>query len=111
MESLAFLEISAKGKPQPIYVLNGDEDFLKRQVVVALRQRIFGGEENEFSLSIHRGDRATFAVVFGELQTLPFLRPYRLVMVEAADPFVTRHRGLLEKYVGEPARQGIVVLD
>jgi DNA polymerase-3 subunit delta len=34
-----------------------------------------------------------------------------LVVVENADPFVTRHRPLLEKYVGQPATTGVLVLE
>src|SRR5262249_43467628 len=37
--------------------------------------------------------------------------PRRLVVVENADPFVTRHRAALEKYVSQPAETGILVLD
>src|SRR5438445_5946 len=110
MESFAFLESTSK-KVLPVYVLHGDEDFLKRQVLHALRARIFGGDGNEFGLSTHPGDKAAFAAVFDELQTLPFLCPRRLVVVENADPFVTRYRAALEKYVVEPTEQGTLVLD
>ena len=36
MDSLTFLERPPKGKPQPLYVLHGDEDFLKRRVLDTL---------------------------------------------------------------------------
>lgn len=113
MESLDFLESSGRGKLQPVYVLHGDEDFLKRQVLGALRKRVFGAEGDDFGLSTHAGETATFAAVCDELETLPFLGPRRLVVVENADPFVTHHRAVLEKYVTglekrEPA--GVLVL-
>jgi DNA polymerase-3 subunit delta len=111
MDSLAFLDRAGRTKVQPVYVLHGDEDFLKRQVVLALRARLFGEGGDDFGLSSHSGDTATFAKVKDELETLPFLSPYRLVIVESADPFVTRHRGLLEKYVTQPAERGVLVLD
>ena len=37
MDSVTFLDKAAKAKPQPIYVLPGDEAFLKRRVLEALR--------------------------------------------------------------------------
>lgn len=111
MDSLTYLESTGKGGPQPIYVLHGDEDFLKRQVLRALRQRVFGGADNEFSYSTHAGDKAGFAQVFDELETVPFLSPCRMVVVENADPFVTQHRAALEKYVGQPSKKGILVLE
>jgi DNA polymerase-3 subunit delta len=110
MDSLTFLDKAAKAKPQPIYVLPGDEAFLKRRVLEALRLRVLGPDGGEFGLSSCPGDRATFAAVFDDLKTLPFLSPCRLVVVEEADPFVTRERARLEKYFAEPSGPGVLVL-
>jgi len=79
--------------------------------LAALRERVLGGEPDAFGLSSHEGDKADFAAIRGELETLPFLSPRRLVVVDKADPFVTRHRAALEKYVSNPASTGILVLD
>ncbi len=111
MDSLAFLDRAAKAKPQPVYVLHGDEHFLKRQVLVALRRVLLGADEDAFGLSAYEGDKAVFSAVHDELQTLPFLSPRRVVVVENADPFVTKHRAALEKYVAEPAAAGTLILD
>jgi DNA polymerase-3 subunit delta len=110
MDSLAFLERPRKGKPQPVYVLTGDEDFLKRQVVLALRQWLLGDGDDGFGYSSYPGDRAVWSAVHDEVQTLPFLGGYRLVVVDGADPFVTRHRPALEKYVAAPSSRGVLVL-
>src|SRR5262245_61342314 len=111
MDSLAFLENAAKSEPRPIYVLHGDEGLLKRQVLAALRTLVIGNEADAFGLSTQEGDKADFAAVRGELETLPFLSPRRLVVIENADPFVTEFRSSLEKYVGQPATTGVLVLD
>jgi DNA polymerase-3 subunit delta len=111
MDSLTFLDRAAKAKPQPFYVLTGEEAFLKRQVVAALRKIVLGVEDDGFGLSTFNGDKATFAAIHNELSTLPFLGPRRLVVVDNADPFVTEERQKLEKYVGEPAATGVLVLD
>jgi DNA polymerase III subunit delta len=111
MDSLTFLERAGRAKPQPLYVLTGEEDFLKRQVLAALRTVVFGKEAEEFGLSTHAGDKAVFATVRNELETLPFLSSRRLVVVEKADPFVTEYRAALEKYIGQPSATGVLVLD
>jgi DNA polymerase-3 subunit delta len=111
MDSLTFLDRSPTGEPFPVYVLHGDEGFLKRRVIGALRERILGPDADSFGLSVHEGDKADFAGVRGELETLPFLSPRRLVVIDKADPFVTRHRAALEKYVAAPASTGILVLE
>lgn len=111
MDSLSFLERSDRLKPQPIYVLPGDEPFLKRHVLNALKTQILGPEPDSFALSTYPGDKASFAAVRNDLTTLPFLSPRRMVVIDNADPFVTAERKKLEKYVAEPSPTGVLVLD
>jgi DNA polymerase-3 subunit delta len=111
MESFAFLERAARLEPRAVYVIHGDEDFLKKQVLQALRGLVFGKDADTFGLSTHEGDKASFAEVHDELDTLPFLSQRRLVIVENADPFITRFRALLETYVSGPSASGVLVLD
>lgn len=110
MDALAFLERGGKAKVQPVYVLHGDEDFLKRQAFLVLRRLVLDTEDGDFGLAIHDGEKAPFAAVRDEVGTLPFLGSRRLVLVENADAFVTRHRAALEKYVAEPISTGVLVL-
>ncbi len=111
MDSLTFLQGVAKAKPRPIYVLHGDEHFLKRRVLAALKSLVLGAEDNDFGVSNRDGDKAVWAEIHDELETLPFLSPRRLVMVDRADPFVSRERARLEKYFAEPSKTGVLVLD
>jgi DNA polymerase-3 subunit delta len=111
MDSRTFLQRAARAKPEPVYVVHGDEHFLKRHVLAALSKVVLGSDTSDFGLATFSGDKATFAAVYGELTTLPFLGSRRLVVVEGADPFVTRERPKLEKYVGEPAVTGVLVLE
>jgi DNA polymerase-3 subunit delta len=110
MDALAFLE-KKSAKLAPLYVLFGDEDFLKRQAMAVLRAQAFGDQGDDFGLVTFSGESAVFADVRGELETVPFLSPRRLVVVDRADPFVTKHRALLEKYAASPGGTGILVLD
>jgi DNA polymerase-3 subunit delta len=110
MDVFAFLE-RPPASPQPVYVLHGDEDFLKRQALGAIKKLVLGEGDDAFAFSTHAGDRASYADVRDELDTVPFLCPRRLVVVENADPFVTQWRSLLEKYVGQPSQRGVLVLD
>jgi DNA polymerase III subunit delta len=112
MDSLTFLEQAARSEMQSVYVVHGDEDFLRRQVLAALRKLVLGpDEEASFGLSSYPGDKAVWATVHDELNTLPFLCPRRLVVLEQADPFVTAHRPQLEKYVQAPSKSGVLVLE
>ena len=52
----------------------------------------------------------SLADVLDELFTLPFFSRRRLVVVEEADTFVTKHRKDLEAYVGSPSASGTLLL-
>ena len=111
MDSLIYLERGGKAKVLPLYVLHGDEPFLKRQVLLALRKRALGDESDDSAVSAYAGDKANFAAVFDELQTAPFFHPRRLIVIDNADPFVTTYRGTLEKKVANLPETGVLVLD
>src|SRR5690242_581522 len=97
MDSLTFLHGAAKAKARPIYVLHGDEHFLKRRVLAALRSLVLGPDDDGFGFTSRDGEKAIWAEIHDELETLPFLSSRRLVVLDRAEPFVTRERQRLEK--------------
>jgi DNA polymerase-3 subunit delta len=111
MDALPFLAAVGKAKRQPVYVLLGDEDFLKRRCRDAIVKHALGDADPAFAVSAYAGDKLDFSTVRNDLDTLPFLSPCRVVVVDPADAFVTAHRPALEKYVTAPAAAGVLVLD
>jgi DNA polymerase-3 subunit delta len=111
MDAMAFLEKSAKLKRQPVFVLSGDEDFLKRRCREAIVAGLLGDADAEFAVSVYAAEKLDVTTVRNELDTLPFLAPLRIVVVENADPFVAEHRAALEKYAANPSKVGVLVLE
>jgi DNA polymerase-3 subunit delta len=111
MDALTFLDKAAKSKRQPVYALVGDEDFLKGRCREAIQSLVLGDADPAFALSVYPGENLEISTVRNDLETLPFLSPARLVVVEAADPFVTEHREALERYVAKPSSIGVLVLE
>ena len=109
MEAIAFLKSTAA--IGPLYVLHGDEAFLKRLVANAIKTRALGAEAAEQAVAKYTGETAAFADVFDELQTLPFFAKRRIVVVEAADKFVSEFRPQLEKIITALPASGVLVLD
>jgi DNA polymerase-3 subunit delta len=110
MDALAFLDKAPKTK-QPIIVLFGDEGFLLRRCREAVIARALGDADPEFALAVYPGDGADFAEVRTEVETLPFLAPVRIVLIEAADKFITEHREKLEHYAAKPSKSGVLILE
>src|SRR4051794_34374557 len=109
MDALPFLDKAAKAKPQPVYVLHGDEAFLKRQVLTALDPVLLGDADPDFAKTVHP-PTVDWSTVRADLDTLPFLSPRRVVVIDQADPFVTKSRPTVHESVAEPAKNGVPVL-
>lgn len=90
----------------------GDEAYLKREVLTALRRQVLGSEGGEFAYTTLSGREAQLREVFDALATVSlFSTGPRLVVVEEADPFVTLYRAELEDYVSRPARDSVLALE
>jgi DNA polymerase-3 subunit delta len=112
VEAVEYVAAPQKHPPRPVCAVYGDEAFLKREVLVRLRQAVLGGGEGDFSFSTFAGRTAELRDVIEELSTIAmFGGDKRLALVEEADDFVTRYREELEDYAAKPRPTGILVLE
>lgn len=112
MEALPFLTRKSTAL-EPFYVLAGDEAFLKRQVLRRLRDLALGEDPDESAVTAYAGEHAVFADVWDELQSLPLFSPRRVIVIDNADPFVTKFRTYLEKRIEKQSfsETGVLILD
>lgn len=106
-----FLDRKRKPAIPAVVVAFGDEEFLRRQAMLAVRTAIVGEEPSDFVFSEYEGDTARLADVRDDLFTPPFLGERRLVLVEDADRFVTQFREPLLEVVRNPSPSGVLMLD
>jgi len=111
LHAIDYLKKPDKYPPQPVCVAFGDDLFLRRQVLLALRHAVLGDDEGDFSLTTFAGSTVEFPAVAEELVTLAMFGSRRLVVVDEADEFVSSNREALEGYVARPGRSGILLLD
>lgn len=95
---------------RPLIVLHGDNAYLLHEAQKCVLQAVMSDDEGLASARFE-GDTANLADVLDEVRTLPFLSRSRAVLVEAADPFVTRYRRELETYTEHPSRSGVLILE
>src|SRR5262245_34285276 len=110
MRAIDWLRESSSRPEQPFYVVFGDDVYLRRESTQAIINVVLKGQGDELSVSRFEGKSASLADVLDEIRTLPFFSKRRVVIVEDADPFVTKYRKDLEGYIQAPSQSGALVL-
>lgn len=94
----------------PVYVLHGDDEFLRDARRRELIAHVIGESDPQVAASSFDSE-AEPADVFDELRTAPFLAPRRAVILRDADAFVRKHRDLLERYLAAPSDASTLILE
>jgi DNA polymerase-3 subunit delta len=93
-------------------VLFGDEQFLKSEVLLLASRAVLGNEAADLALDRLDGGRIEeLTEVLDRLLTNSMFNPRQIVVVDAADEFVSRFREGLERYLEHPNRRSLLVLD
>ena len=110
MNALDWLRDPKQHLIRPVIVIFGDDAYLIRESIHAVVQTVFPDPDGETSVTRFSGSTVCLADVLDEVRTTPFFSRNRLVVVEDADPFVTKHRKELETYVANPFKSGRLLL-
>jgi len=106
----AFASSARRFVRKPVYLLHGDEPFLKEEALALIKKKVLGESNADLCLSEYNGAEVSPATVFDELRTLPFLAGMRLVVIRNAEQFVSNHAESLVRYLEKPSRSGVLVL-
>ncbi len=110
MNALDWLRETPEQPIRAVYAVFGDDSYLIRESIEAVARTVLPDEDREAGTSRFSGPATTLATVLDEVCTLPFFSRRRLVIVEDADPFVTKYRKDLEAYVASPSDSGTLLL-
>ncbi|HRX85617.1 MAG TPA: DNA polymerase III subunit delta, partial [Phycisphaerae bacterium] len=94
-----------------VYAFHGPDAFRKNEAIAALCARIAEADGDGQGPTQFDGDNAELASVLDEVRTFSLLGGRRIVIVNRADPFITKHRGALERYCESPADSGTLILE
>lgn len=92
-----------------VYAIFGADEFRKREALEGLCARLAEGGEG-FGPTRFSGAEAELADVLDAVRTFSLLGDRQVVIVEEADPFITRYRSNLETYCENPAESGVLIL-
>ena len=102
--------MSAKAALKPICVVFGKNAYGRRQAVDRVIKRELAGGDPALNLSRVDGDNAELAEVLDDVRTFSMLGDRRVVVVDEADSFISKHRAALERFVSAPAESGCLIL-
>jgi DNA polymerase-3 subunit delta len=110
--ALEFLAVPDKYPVKGACAVYGDEEYLKSEVLTALRRQLLGADDAEFALTTFEGKEAQLREVSDALGTNSlFGGGGSVVIVEEADAFVTQYRPQLEDLVAKSPAGRVLVLD
>ena len=100
------------GSAPSVVVLQGDERHLKLSVLDELSGHLLDSPAADaIGLIRFSGKEVDYRSVHDELALISMFSSQKIVLVEAADEFVTSARPQLERYVDQPSRRSLLVLD
>jgi DNA polymerase III subunit delta len=111
MQATQFLKNPAQTPIESVVVLFGSERFLRQSCLSAVVRQVLGGEEgDDIGLTRFEGKDPDLKSVLDELLTISMWGDKRLVLVDDADDFVTKHRVGLEKALQKPQKKSVLML-
>jgi len=110
MHAIDFLSQPEKTEIKPVVVLYGADRFLQQSALKTLQSQVLGEGDEEMGLVEFTGKDADLKSVLDEARTISMWGDSRLVVVDAADEFVSANRPGLEKYVQKPSSKSVLVL-
>ena len=110
MRAMDFLAKARSLESRPVAVIYGDEAYLRQQVRGVVQRLAIGESDPGLCLREFQGNRVDTSEVLDELATPLLFAPRGLVVVEGADPLVSAHRALFERYATKPNANSVLLL-
>jgi len=95
---------------KPIYLIISEQDFLLRQAVDRLRERVGEVADLDFNLEVFDGETASGTAIVAACNTLPFASDHRLVIVNNAEKMPKDGADALVAYAADPSPTCILAL-
>lgn len=79
------LNLIKQEKTSPVYLLYGEENYLKEDILKKCRNRLLDSACRELNYKIFYGDKLTINEVINDLETLPMISKHKLVVIKEAE--------------------------
>lgn len=106
----AFRKAVAARSFAPVYLLHGEEDFLKEGAVRLLMEAVVEPSVRDFNLEVRRGAELDAETLEALLGTPPMMADRRLVVIRDVGALRKNARRALDRYLERPAPDAVVAL-
>jgi DNA polymerase-3 subunit delta len=94
----------------PVYYVHGDDDFLKDDAVRQLITAVVDPATRDFNLEVRRGGEIDAGTLASLVDTPPMMAAKRMVVIRDAGVLKKDARAALDRYLGRPAPDTVLVL-
>jgi DNA polymerase III subunit delta len=95
--------------PGSLYLVVGEEDFLRDYALATIKQAVLGREGDDFNCELFYGDEASGSGIRNSVVAVPVFAERRLVVVKAAEKLTAREGDLLLDCVKTPVETTTLV--
>ncbi len=106
----AFKAALEQGTPDAVYLLHGDNEFLKDEKVADIIVRLVDPATRDFNLDLLRAPDLDAGRLSAVLDALPLMAKRRVVVLRDPGALKKDARVVLDRYLAKPARETVLVL-
>lgn len=109
MKYKEFVSELEQGKIAQAYLFEGKENYLKKEALGKLKEKIIPPQYINFNYEIFSGKDSSFTEIIESLLTLPFNNRHRLIVVKEADKLKEKDKESLRKYLDNAVNTSCLV--
>ena len=98
-------------KSSSCFFLFGSEDYLKDKILNVLLKKFSSDDSSDFDTVKFYADDTTAAIVVEQLEMMPFLGEYKIVVLKNFDNFRKSDKDTIAEYLKNPVESSILILD
>ena len=100
-EFIAGLE---RGNVAPVYLFEGEEDYLKKEALQRLKKKIILPDYEDFNYERFSAESSSVGQIVESLSTLPLKGKWRMVVVEEVDKLSEKNQKVIAEYLANPVK-------
>jgi len=111
MNYIDALKVIKSGKPYPIYVIVGEEDYLREEAINILIKRFIDKNTIDFNLDILRGEDIDGQLLYNRLISFPLMSEKRCVLLKGAGELNADGKKGLKMYVENTVESTVLIIE